>query len=234
MNRAVTQLTAECPDWRYVLIADSDIKFEIGAIEETAQALQHWHVVQPWSHCVDLGPNTEAIQTQMSYMYCYWKGIEPKAKSSYLVGGHPGYAIALRREAYNMLGGFIDFAILGSADRHMMGGLLGRISSTVHGDMHPTYHRWLRIWQDRAEREIKRNVGFVHGTIRHMWHGAKKNRGYSSRWKILVENQFNPETDIKRDASGLWQLVVDSPRQIKLRDDIRKYFRARNEDSIDA
>ena len=54
------------------------------------------------------------------------------------------------------------------------------------------------------------------------------------RWKILTENQFNPNTDIKRDWQGLFQLEDHGDmRSIKLRDDIRKYFRARNEDSID-
>lgn len=234
LNLAMSQLTLRCPDWRYVAWVDADIKFEPGTIEETAHCLQHWDVVQMWSHAIDLGPSDELVnQPQMSYLYCHWKGIEPKSKNGYTIGGHPGYAWAARREALNKLGGFIDWAVLGSADRHMAAALIGKVETSVHGDIHPNYRAKLDVWQQRAEREIKRNVGYVPGTIRHLWHGKKADRGYSTRWKILVDNQFDPDTDLKRDVSGLWQLTTDCPRQIKLRDDIRKYFRARNEDSID-
>ena len=235
LNSAINHLTRQAPDWRYVAWVDADVKFEQSALEETVQALQHWDVVQMWSHAIDLSPYDETVgnKVHQSYMYCYWKGIEPKSANGYSQGGHPGFAWAARRESLNKLGGLIDFGILGSGDRHMATALVGRVDESVHGDCHPTYRNWLRIWQDRAERNLKRNVGYVSGTIRHMWHGKKSERGYSSRWKILVKHQFNPETDIKREVGGLWQLVVESERQRDLRDDIRKYFRARNEDSID-
>jgi len=55
-------------------------------------------------------------------------------------------------------------------------------------------------------------------------------RHYSDRWKILVDNKYNPESDLKRDAQGLYSLTDRSPG---LRDGIRTYFRSRNEDSID-
>lgn len=232
LNIAVAHLTNRYPDWRYVAWIDADIKFEPGIMEETVHTLQHWDCVQMWSHAIDLGPNQELMNSQMSFMYAYWNGIEVN-NSGYMHGGHPGYAWAIRRESLNRVGGLIDFAALGSADRHMACALIGRVEDSCHGDMHPIYRKWLQVWQERAEREIKRNVGYVPGTIRHLWHGKKKDRGYSSRWKILVENQFNPETDIKKDVSGLWQLVVDSPRQMRMRDEFRKYFRARREDSID-
>jgi hypothetical protein len=186
-----------------------------------------------WSHAIDLGPNQELMNSQMSFMYAYWNKIEVKGSSSYLMGGHPGYAWAARREALNRLGGLIDFAALGSADRHMACALVGRVQESVHGDMHPVYHKWLRVWQERAEMYVRRNVGYVPGTIRHLWHGKKKDRGYGSRWRVLVDHQFNPETDIKRDVSGLWQLVSETPRQISMRDEFRRYFYARREDSID-
>lgn len=241
INLAINHLTRMSPDWRYVAWVDADVKFEQGFLEETAQALQHWDMVQMWSHAIDLDAaeswgaayaSAVGPQTQLGYMYCYWKGIDVKSKSGYAEGGHPGFAWAARREALTKCGGLIDFAVLGSADRHMAGALVGKVQQTYHGDMHPSYKKHLKIWQDRAEANIKRNVGFVGGFIRHMWHGKKADRGYSTRWQILVKHQFNPETDLKKDVSGIYQLVVESERQIRLRDDIRRYFIARNEDSI--
>jgi hypothetical protein len=231
VNLGIAHISRQCPDWRYVAWVDADIKFEAGALEETVHALQHWDIVQMWSHAIDFGPEGETMQTHQGYMYCYWKGIELEAKNGYSKGGHPGFAYAIRRESLNRLGRIIDWGVLGSADRHMACALVGRVEDSVHGDCHPGYHRWLQIWQERAERHIKRNVGYVPGTIRHMWHGRKADRGYSSRWRILVRHQFNPDTDLKLDVSGVWQLVSETPRQLRLRDDIRKYFRARREDA---
>jgi flagellar basal body-associated protein FliL len=46
----------------------------------------------------------------------------------------------------------------------------------------------------------------------------------------LIDNDFDPEVDIVKDANGLWKLAGNKP---KLRDDLRKYFSQRNEDGID-
>jgi len=68
----------------------------------------------------------------------------------------------------------------------------------------------------------------------HYWHGRKVDRRYWDRWKAIVQNQFNPNLDLKYDWQGCLQLVDRGERRsIALRDDARRYFRARNEDSID-
>jgi hypothetical protein len=94
----------------------------------------------------------------------------------------------------------------------------------------PAFKAHLRNGQDRTERYIRRNVGYVDGLLAHHWHGRKADRRYRDRWKILVDNNYDPDLDLKRDAQGLYQLT---DRCIKLRDDLRSYFRSRNEDSID-
>lgn len=237
LNVALQFLTRHAPDWRYVAWVDADVKFEAGALEKTVQALQHFDVVQMWSHAIDFGPNDEIVgNIHKSFMYCHWNNIEVTDKAGYLLGGHPGFCWAARRDALNKLGcaissPFIDFAALGSGDRHMACGLIGKVLQSVHGDMHPNYKKWLLQWQTQADKNIKRNVGYVSNTIRHMWHGRKADRGYASRWRLLVNHQFDPETDLAKDVSGIWRLVVETERQKNLRDDIRRYFRARAEDA---
>lgn len=86
------------------------------------------------------------------------------------------------------------------------------------------------IYQERCERHIKRNVGFVHGTILHNWHSCKSRRRYGERPGVLAGLNFDPLRDLKKDWQGVWQL---EDHNIKLRDEIRHYFRSRNEDSID-
>jgi hypothetical protein len=205
--------------------------------QETIQQLQHHHFVQMWETAIDMGPHGEVLATHQSFISQYKKG------KPYCYGGkrhlyyemwHPGYAWAADRQGIEACGGLIDTAILGAADNHMAHALVGRVDWTIHKGLHPNYYKILKIWQERAEGIVRRDVGYVGGSIMHSWHGKKRDRRYHDRWKILCENQYNPDTDLKRDYQGVFQLHdAGTLRNIHLRDDIRKYFRGRKEDSID-
>lgn len=134
----------------------------------------------------------------------------------------------------------MDFAIAGAGDNHMAHCLIGAGESSVHPDMHPNYLKLVKEWQWRVDNEsvagkrIRNNIGYVDGLLLHYWHGKKQNRKYWDRWKILVDNQYDPEIDIKYDAQGLLQLVDRGElRSIALRDQLRAYNRVRNEDGTD-
>jgi hypothetical protein len=160
-------------------------------------------------------------------MYSYLSGLKQgKGYASW----HPGYAWAARRDAIENLGGLIDGAILGAGDRHMAAALIGQGLATVEPRTHPHYRKMVADWQERAELFINRNVGYVPGLLLHDWHGKKVDRRYHDRWQILINDQYDPLKDVKRDWQGVLQL---SHHNRKLRDDIRAYFRARHEDSID-
>ena len=61
----------------------------------------------------------------------------------------------------------------------------------------------------------------------------KKRRGYNTREAILINGRYNPLTDLKKDWQGLYKLVLKEPRQFTMKNQLRKYLRARNEDSLD-
>jgi hypothetical protein len=234
INLGINRLSQIAPDWQQLAWVDADVSFvRKDWVKSIVQSLQHYQVIQPWTNAIDLGPNGESLKVHFSFMHQYI------TKRPYSYGGkyehwHPGYAWAANRDAINHLGQLIDIAILGAGDNHMAHALIGRLDGTIAKGLHPSYIEKLRLWQNQAERFIRRDVGFLPGTIVHDWHGKKKDRKYHDRWKILVSNQYNPDTDLKRDAQGLYQLVDHGDlRSINLRDDIRDYFRARNEDSID-
>lgn len=158
--------------------------------------------------------------------------------------GRPGLAWAFNVSAGNAVGWFLDKCILGSGDWHMAHALVGACTEQTslvgtlrgHGSQEyalPNYTNYILSYQERCEHWIKRDVGYVPVTVGHWWHGKYKDRKYGSRGKILVENAYNPYTDVKYDAHGILQLETISPRQIRLRDQIRAYFKERNEDSID-
>lgn len=229
-------------DWEYVAWIDGDINFaNKNWATETVQQLQSYSVVQLFETAIDLGPRGEVLQVHQGFMSEYIKNgcnapVGPGHYGYYSPKKnfwHPGYAWAMRREAFDALGGLIDFCVLGSGDHAMAMGLIGLIERSAPQDINPKFLNELQIWQQRAEYHIKRDVGFVGGSIFHNFHGKKKDRRYVERWDIIRDNDFDPDDDIKRDWQGLLQLEVLTPRQRRLRDQIRQYFRQRNEDSID-
>lgn len=216
--------------------------------EETWHQLQHYEFIQMWENLVDLDINFNPIGgAQPSFMANYvkygtpnpeeFREIEKKNALTYPYGskifGRPGLAWAANLDAFNKVGGLIDFAILGAGDWYMAHGLVGSLESARSEYADGSYMRKLLQWQDRAQRWIKRDVGYVSGTVYHDFHGRKALRFYGTRGKILSDCHFNPDTDIKYDSHGMLQLETWDDRQIELRDKIRGYFRARSEDSID-
>ena len=219
-------------DWEYMAWIDTDLEFQNkNWARETIEQLQTYKVVQLFTHCIDLGIKQETLQVHTGFMYSYCNG-EKDLNSNAKYGNyrHVGYAWAITKQAYNAIGGLIDFGILGSGDSHMALAFIGKVDSTLNNKLHPNYKLLCHIFQDKCERHIKRSVGFVHGTIMHSYHGSKRLRNYISRWNILVNNKFDPLVDIVKDCQGLWQL---EDTKIQLRDEIIRYFRVRNEDSID-
>lgn len=230
-------------DAEYIAWIDADVEFtKPDWVTETIEQLQHYMFVQMFSYAQDLSPRHEPMQTHEGFIHSWYHGsqyFKPGGKfdnSPTNYGGygsskegHPGYAWAARREALDAVGSLIDWAVLGSADRHMACALIGEVHNSYHPDVHQNYKDMCGEWQRRCDKYIKRDVGYVDGLILHHYHGKKSNRGYNSRWKILVDYQFDPLKDIYPDASGLLQLHDD---HIGQRDAIRKYFRSRHEDDI--
>lgn len=235
-------------DWEYVAWIDPDVDFtRPDWVNETLNQLQHFHIVQMFTNTHDLGPDFSIINTHMGFIHRYKTGGIPmpaggKIEVTGYYGGltkgkkppshyaHPGYAWAARRKAIDDLGGLIDFAIIGSADWHMAYALIGQMEKTLNQKWSKSLVDLMLEWQARAEKYIRRNVGCVPGSILHHWHGKKKDRRYTSRAGFLIDNKYDPLLDLKKDSQGLWQLTE---RSFKLRDELRSYFRTRNEDSID-
>lgn len=248
INYAINYLTWRVPDWRYVAWVDADFKFEPDGFEKTIQALQHYDVVQMWSHLINLSPGGGIINNQVgiSYMYGLLHGERANRKVNGEIYpcwlGSPGGAWASRRGSLNKIGSIlgsplIDWTILGSGDLYFaaaINGLVGdyfglegqRIRKYTAG-----YRNSMLQYQYIAVTELRKNIGVVENTVRHMFHGRAKDRQYNTRSDILIKYQFDPYADLKKDVSGINQLVVINERQMGLRDACRKYFQQRNEDA---
>lgn len=236
-NYAVQHLP---PDAKYIAFLDADISFaRPDWVSETLHALQHFDVVQMFSTAIDLSPKYEPFMAHKSFGYNHINGI-PSAEGSpayyyvpqgggKLVHWHPGFAWAWRKSALDNVGGLIDWGVTGANDHHMAKCLIGRGAESYAAGVSEKYKEKILAWQEQALYSLKMNIGYIDGTLLHYWHGRKVSRGYESRWQILVKNNYDPYTDIRRDMHGIYVLTDKKPA---LRDDLRKYFRSRQEDDI--
>lgn len=232
-------------DWKYVAWVDADGLFiRHDWADETRHALQHWPIVQMWSQLIDLDQDYNIMQTLRSFMDIQLNGVTPRKKSCYgqeMIGagqkfGAPGMAWAARREAWNQLGGLIDYSILGAGDWYFANAIMGTMDTCINlrNDVTGPFMEKMLRYQENVrqsrweERSILGNVGLVKGVIAHYWHGPRINRKYGTRGEILARAVYDPDKDLKVDWQGLYQLTNRNPQ---LRKDIQKYFSERNEDA---
>lgn len=248
INRGVARLSELHPDWPKVAWIDADVVFERDDIaDETRHQLEHYDVVQMWSRALDMNAENEPLP-DMAYSYagCMLDGIPRPVRIGgdpyyYVEGGkrgiywHPGYAWACTREWWDQVGGLIDWTIIGNGDYYMAEGMSGVINAERDfKNPSQNYTDMLQQWQVRCVRAMgngnRGGLGVVRGLVTHKWHGAKLDRQYATRWKLLVETGFDPVLHLKRDRQLVWTLDESAP--VALRDGLRKIARARNEDAI--
>jgi hypothetical protein len=213
------------PDgWKAVACLDADIEFENPTwISDTLKVLNGCRdVVQLFSHASDLGQNGEEMTIHSSFGYSYTKKLKYSPSKF-----HPGYTVAFTRNAFEQMGGLYDMSILGSGDHNLCFALVQRAAASLNACVHADYLRSLKSFEARC---VGLSFGYVPGVIRHNYHGAKENRKYNSRWRILVRYYYQPSLHIKRDEYGLLTPSVDCPPG--LLDEIEQYFVERKEDDV--
>jgi len=200
-----------------------------------------YSIVQMFSHAVDLDVNhtcliTNGIIKEPQQSACYrfirtngFVGLETKEDFNNSIG-HTGYAWAATREALNATNGFLDFAILGSADKYMFHGWIDKIFASKKPVFSKEYNLKMEEWTTKA-LTLNKNIGYVDGLLLHYFHGAKKNRGYQDRWRILEKHQFDPIKDLGITKDGVITFVGNKP---ELEKDVREYFQSRKEDSTES
>lgn len=233
-------------DAEYVAMIDADVRFiRPDWVKETIHQLQHYPVVQPFSHCYMLGPkyvNQNYRSRSFAFAYneslpSFDKTVEPKAfcfGDDY--GGTPektGLAWAYRREVIEKMGGLMDRCIIGSADYHMAAAFIGKANWSIPKASDGPYKQYILEWEKNAYPLVQGRIGYVDGLIVHYWHGKMKDRRYKERWSI-VEN-FNPMTHLQHDwrNRGLLMLTTQGREQTRILQHMQEYFRLRDEDSID-
>ena len=224
INMAIRRLPK---DWKYAAWVDADITFlNQNWVRDTVTELESYDIVQLFQTCVNLGSKNEALKIDKSFGYMHRDSGTPYVVSARYGFWHPGYAWACTRKAWLQMDGLIEWAILGSGDRHMCLAWIGRVKDSAPGNIHPNYRAWLEEYELMCKGL---EVSYVEGTILHHWHGRLEDRKYRERWDILTKNKFDPMADIGQMDSGLVQLSNSGRR---LEKQLLEYFVGRREDHM--
>lgn len=214
-------------NWKAVAWIDSDVEFENPSwAMDTLKILNGTKdIVQVFSHCIDMNQDMETMMIFTSFGNQFVKQVRyTKNKMNFW---HPGYGWACTRKAYEKMGGLFDKAILGSADNIMALSLIQKGLNGVNEDSTDDYIQSVVNFQERVKQL---RLGYVPGVIRHHFHGSKKNRNYSDRWKILMNHEYSPSEHITYDKDGILIPTDKCPKGML--DEILGYFKERNEDEF--
>ena len=211
-------------DWKYAAWIDADLTFlNPDWVQDTIDALQTNDIVQMFRTAVNLGPNNEAIKIDKGFGYMHADSGTPYVKTDKYGYWHPGYAWACTRKAFRAMGSsLLDWAILGSGDRHMAMAWIGRVLDSCPGTIHMNYKIMLMEYQHKCQNF---KLSYVPGTILHHWHGRFEDRKYKERWEVLVRHAFDPITDVTMSL----RLTPSGKRMEK---DLKAYFEGRREDFV--
>ncbi len=221
-------------DWKYVASIDADISFNNPSwVEDAIHELQNYKIIQMFTHAHDLDTNYEIMQTHIGFVYTENNKLPYNNDTKLAHEGikgykHPGYAWAYNREALDDLGGLIDIGILGSSDSYMAFSLINKAAISMPKKLNNNYKKVVFDWQNLANKYINGNIGYLKSHIMHYYHGKKSSRQYDTRTQILIDNNFDPVINLKKDTSGLYRLIGTNTN---LKNAIISYFKARKEDS---
>jgi hypothetical protein len=130
------------------------------------------------------------------------------------LGGHGGLAWACTRRWFDAVGGLYAWDPTPGADISMGCWLLDFADKHKHirkiGDA-PREH--IAEWGRKAFTELQgRGVGVVlECGLRHLWHGARRDRRYPDWPRYQARYGFDPKQHLARDAHGLLRWTESAP-----------------------
>lgn len=243
INIGIAELPADCDKVAWL---DGDVIFEnANWVEETAEGLAQYHIVQPFSEACWLHPGqTWAPRDYFEFgnregqsMHGMGAGLAttPRAEhaeilSDFMRHGHTGFGWAARRTTLAQHG-LYDRQILGHNDMVFSHALFGNheywktrhYTSEMPGMLSDHQMRWSREFF----KSVQGSVSFTPGRVFHLWHGTMQKRYYGDRFRTLADHSFHPEQDLAIDAQGCLVWNTSKPELVQK---VQAYFRARKEE----
>lgn len=250
LNIGISQLLGE--GYRKIAWLDGDVIFhdpqwplEIANRLEQANLCQVFETIGIQTH--DSGPPIVAPsavkyfrETGSLYQQPARRGLS--MLTGILKGGQSGFGWAARAEVLQQVPLF-EGAVVGGGDKmiyiaslaedfsaaefHDLSQSRFTCSACGHRNRSDAYRAQLLAWAERWSAAVDGKVDYARLHLSDMFHGKRDDRGYMTRHDILYRNEFNPDTDLVRDASGClaWRSGKDA-----LKREVEAYFLSRRED----
>lgn len=142
-----------------------------------------------------------------------------------LTYGHGGYGWVARRQSISKTL-LYPYYILGGFDRLQIESFFLKSSPHFHKVLSPHLIKGGDTWKKQFQKEMKKSISFIPGTIFHLWHGTSKGRKYRKRQLILKKLDFNPEKDLIFEND----ILTFTNNKPALKIACEEYFRERKED----
>ncbi len=223
------------PNVKFVAWADCDLLFENREFAFDAERILHDEaVVQLFERVIRLPRGHRQYRGEgeswESMAFVHKRSAHELLSGDFARHGHTGFGWAARRSVLQGVG-LYDACIAGSGD-HMM-------AHAFYGDWHsrcmdrilcqnPFHVRHFVSWCRKIYPRVRSRVGFVPGSILHLWHGETADRRYVLRNRELAGFEFDPLRDVRIGSSGLWEWTG---RKSGLPQWAKTYFKHRREDA---
>jgi hypothetical protein len=96
----------------------------------------------------------------------------------------------------------------------------------------PAYLRHYLRWADKAREKVQGRLGYIPGTLLHLWHGDLADRRYTDMNNQFMTFDFDPDRHLALDENKLFVWSDEAPK--RLQDWADKFFWIRREDGIEA
>jgi hypothetical protein len=237
LNIALQSVPSDVEDIAWL---DCDIVFERNdwAKETVSQLNERYNVVQLFSKAVylnqedtksSLSGDVDSYRTIPGLVSVYDENNSPLDRHPSSADGgivyNPGLAWAAKKEIFAKHG-FYDLAIVGGTGLYLACSYYGKMKALIemHAINKARTENYLK-WADPLHRMVAGKVGFISGSIFHLWHGDLINRNYKNRFKLLAD--FNPQTDVYIGENGAWYWTNPDST---LAQELKAYFLNRRED----
>lgn len=229
INYAISLLPKEC--YRFIW-ADCDILFlNDGWADLCLKELTDNTIIQVFKK-VYFGTKGEkefspffTSQQSVLWQYKTHKNWLERRQTKELKFSAPGLIWGVNSKGFKELG-LYDKAITGSSDTVMVDCLLD--SEGIHGYFDKTTHKMKDCIQEYKTKlkSLNLNISYLPVDIMHLYHGTVANRNYLPRHEILLDNEFDPLSDIEL-KNNVFEWATEKP---DLHDRLKQYFFDRKED----
>jgi hypothetical protein len=201
--------------------------------KETCELLNNYKIIQPFEFAIRLAKGATSFsgdgEPYRSFASVLKNNPVVLGRGTFALHGHTGFAWASHKDLLQRYG-LYDAGIAGTGDHTMAhafaGDWDGKCIARIIGQ-NPRFYRHYVNWSRRIYQSVRAQIGYVEGTLLHLWHGDVKNRRYVERDTYLEKYRYDPYKDIALDKNGCWKW---NNGQHELKKWAREYFTLRQED----